>query len=99
MQDKELRKFVDSILEEKDTSKINPDMKDKIAERLTKKLDTQIKRALVDALTDEQLTEFEKLVDNNEVSSMGDFFKQKGVPVEQIMTQTMVRFKAAYLGI
>lgn len=99
MQDKELRKFVDSILEEKDTSKINPDMKDKIAERLTKKLDTQIKRALVDALTDEQLTEFEKLVDNNEVSSMSDFFKQKGVPVEQIMTQTMVRFKAAYLGI
>lgn len=99
MQNQDLRKFVDDILNEKDMSQIDPAIKEKMAEKLTRKLDTQIKRALVDSLTDQQLDRFEELIDNNDVQAMEGFFKQNGVPVEQIMTQIMVRFRAAYLGV
>ena len=63
MQSEELKKYVTEIIEQKKLSGVDQDIKDKLIDDLTNRLQEQINRALINALNDEQFKEFEKLVD------------------------------------
>jgi hypothetical protein len=98
MQSQELKKFVDTILKEKNLKGVEQNILDKLSDELTSSLETQINRALVDSLTDQQLNDFEKLVDEQNTEKLKTYFNDVGVPVQQIVTQVMTRFRTAYLG-
>ena len=98
MQNQELKKFVDTILKEKNLKGVEQNILDKLSDELTSSLETQINRALVDSLNDQQLNDFEKLVDEQNTEKLKTYFNDVGVPVQQIVTQVMTRFRSAYLG-
>lgn len=98
MPNEELKKFVASIIEEKKLTGVEQDIKDKLVEDLTIRLEDQINRALIDSLNDEQFKEFEALVNSQDTQKLSTFFKDKGVPVQTVVAQVMTRFKTAYLG-
>lgn len=98
MPQNELRNFVSSILKEKQLTGVEPEIIEKLTDDLESRLEDQINRAMINALNDEQLAEFEKLVDEKDTQKISSFFTDNGVPVQTIMTDTMARFRTAYLG-
>jgi len=97
MKNESIRAFVELMVKEKNLSGVEKDVIDEVIEELSGHLETQINRALIDALNDEQVAEFEKLVDGNDTQAVSSFFTDKGLPVQDIVTQAMARFRAAYL--
>ena len=98
MQNQELRKFVQNIVEEKKLTGVEQDVIDELVDDLSKRLEAQINRALIDELTDEQFKEFEGLVDQEDTQKLSTYFTDKGVPVQNIVTNVMTKFRIAYLG-
>ncbi|MCA9343504.1 MAG: hypothetical protein H6793_02865 [Candidatus Nomurabacteria bacterium] len=98
MQSEELKKYVTEIIEQKKLSGVDQDIKDKLIDDLTNRLQEQINRALINALNDEQFKEFEKLVDAEDAEKVSTFFADNNIPVQEITTQVLVKFRVAYLG-
>lgn len=99
MQSEAIKKFVESILEEKDLVGINDDIKQRLADDLTTRLEDQILRALISELNESQLDEFEKLVDDSDQGKLATFFEDKNLPVQDIVIQAMAKFKRSYLSV
>jgi hypothetical protein len=98
MQHKELRNFVAQIVEQKQLTGVEQDIKDKLIDDLSSMLEDQINRALIDSLNDEQFKEFEQLVDSNSTQRLSTFFTDHKLPVQHIVTQVMTKFRMTYLG-
>jgi hypothetical protein len=98
MQNQELRKFVTQIIEDKKLTGVEQDIIDKLTDELTSQLEESINRALINSLNDVQLQEFNTLVDGGETQKISTFFTDKNLPVQAIVTETMAKFRVAYLG-
>ena len=94
-----LRVFVTDIVKQKDLKGIDEDTKNQVIEDLIKRLEEQILRSLIGELSESQLSEFEKLVDNSDEEKFTTFFEDCNLPVKEIIIQTMTRFKRSYLSI
>ena len=84
MQSEELKKYVTEIIEQKKVSGVDQDIKDKLIDDLTNRLQEQINRALINALNDEQFKEFEKLVDAEDAEKVSTFFADNNIPVRNL---------------
>ncbi len=98
MQSEELKKYVTQIIEQKNLAGVEQEIKNKLIDDLTDRLQKQINRALIDSLNDDQFKEFEKLVDAEDADNISTFFADNNVPVQEITTQVLVKFRLAYLG-
>ncbi len=98
MQSEELKKYVTDIIDQKNLTGVDQDIKDKLIDDLAKKLESQITRALINHLSDSQFDEFEKLVNDQDSTKLRTFFEDNNVPVNEITTKELVRFRVSYLG-
>lgn len=98
MQNQEIRNFVAQIVEQKQLTGVEQDIKDKLIDDLSSMLEDQINRALIDSLNDEQFKEFEQLVDGNDTQKISTFFTDHKLPVQSIVTHVMTKFRMSYLG-
>ncbi len=98
MNNQALKDFVKAMLQEKKLSGVSDEILDRLADDLTSRLEDQINRALIDALNDEQFKTFEKLVNEEDTEKLSTFFTDNDVPVQDILTETMTKFRVAYLG-
>ena len=98
MPNQELRKFVASIIEEKKLTGVEQEIKDKLIDDITVRLDDQINRALIDSLNDNQFAEFEQLVNAEDTQKLGTFFTDNKVPVQEITARVLTKFRISYLG-
>lgn len=98
MQNKDIRAFAASLIKEKGLQDIDQQIVDKMIDEISVRLDEQINRELFNSLNDNQVEELKHLIDTNNQEAASTFFQDKGVPVQDVITKTMINFKKAYLG-
>ncbi len=95
----ELDKFIEDILVAKNLSGMSDEVKMQLISDLKARLLDQINRALIEALPDDKLDEFNLLLDSGNVSdeSLQQFIIQSGVNIQQVTAKTMLLFRDLYL--
>lgn len=98
MNNEALKDFVRAMLVEKKLTGVSDEIMGKLVNDLTGRLEDQINRALIDVLNDDQFKVFESLVEKQDTQKLSTFFTDNNVPVQNIVTETMTKFRMAYLG-
>jgi hypothetical protein len=96
----EMDKFINQILDAKQLSGVTDGVRAQLVADLRERLLDQINRALVDALPEEKVAEFNSLLDDETIDdgAIQQFIAQSGIDVKRVTLQTMVRFSELYLG-
>lgn len=92
--------FIESLLNDKGITNIEPDIRESLKADMKKRLEDQINRAAVEALSAEKADELAKLVDSPDFTNekMAEFMKNSGVNLAEVVLETMLRFRSFYLG-
>ena len=92
--------FVNQIIDEKGLTGLNEDTRKTVVNELKSALVEQINRAILMNLPDEKLDELNNLMDQDGFgdADMQKFIAESGVDVNKITAETMLQFKAFYLG-
>ena len=96
----EFDSFVAEILDEKKLPGItDEEVRQQLLADLKQNLLDQINRALINAMPDPKVTEFNALLDDPNVTqeTIQSFVMNSGIDVERITTQTMLLFRSLYL--
>lgn len=94
-----LGKFIDQLIAQKYVNQF-PDSLKELREENIKKLDDQVSEAIFSSLDDDQLDEISAMFDReeNDPTAFQIFFKNAGIDLEQIITNTMTKFSQEFLG-
>ncbi len=100
MEEDSLRSFIDQILQAKNLSGVDAEVKKQLHDDLRAQLLEQINAALVRELDETKLDEFNDLLDNPEVTDdqVQRFISSSGVDTQRVAAATMLRFRDLYLG-
>lgn len=100
MDQPELDSFVESLIDEKNISGLTPEGRAQIAGEIKDELVQQINRAVLMELPDEKLDEIDQKLDAGEIApeELQRIVQDSGVDIAKITTETMLYFKAFYLG-
>lgn len=96
-----IEQFVGQVL---DAKKIpgtdDPEIRQQLVNDLKTRLMAQIDRAMLSALSEQQLDELNKMLDNPNIqeSDIQEFYRRSGIDGRQIAFNTMMRFREYYLG-
>jgi hypothetical protein len=93
--------FIDGILAQKGLPGLeNEQVLRYVRQDMAQRLLDQIDKALIEALPEAKAVEFDKLLDDEKVSSedVQGFIVDAGVDVPKVTALTMVRFRDLYLG-
>lgn len=93
--------FVDVLIAEKHFDELEPEVIAEIKQDLLDRIENHINAAVLDRLPNNQVAEFERLLDNeNKDSGQIQQFIQSHVPdLERLVQQTLASFRNTYLGI
>lgn len=98
MEETELKKFVRGVIQEKNLVGVETEVIEQLISDLSERLENQINAALLQQLSDEDITEFEKILDSGDIDKIQNYFYNKNINVTEVTAQVMSRFKAAYLS-
>lgn len=100
MQGDELDQFIADILTAKQLSGVTDEVRVQLTADLKERLLDQINRALINALDDEQIAQFNALLDDSSTDDQAaqQFIVNSGVDVRQVTAKTMLRFRDLYLN-
>lgn len=98
MEENQLKTFVRGVIAEKNLVGVEQEVIDQLVEDLSVRLEDQINAALLQQLSDENMAEFEQILDQNDVDKINEYFYNKNINVTEVTTQVMSRFRAAYLA-
>lgn len=92
--------FIDSILNEKGITDVDPEIRTELVEDMKKRLLDQINKAAVMKLSEEKAAELAKLVDDPDFTDekMAEFMQSSGVNLAEVALDTMLKFRGFYLG-
>lgn len=92
--------FIDTILNEKGITDVEPDIREDLKKDMKQRLLDQINKAAVMQLSEEKAAELASLIDDPEFTNekMTEFMKNSGVNLAEVALETMLRFRALYLG-
>jgi hypothetical protein len=95
----ELDQFVNEMLDAKRLSGVTEDVRNQLVSDLKQRLFDQINKALIDALPDEKMDDFERLLDDESIDDarVQQFILDAGVDVRKVTTVTMLRFYDMYV--
>ena len=94
--------FLNQILDEKKIAgSEDPEVRSQLIDDLRSRLMSQIDREMINALNAEQLEQLSNMLDKDDLTDaeIQDFFRQSGVNGQQVALETMMRFRAYYLGV
>jgi hypothetical protein len=99
MVEDELDKFIGEILTAKNLSGINEEVRIQLISDMKERLLDQINRAIIEAMPENKLDEFNKLLDSGDASDdiVQQFIGQCGVDVKTVTVKTMLLFRDLYL--
>jgi hypothetical protein len=91
--------FMESLLQEKGIN-VEGEVRDQLKADMTQRLLTQIDRATLNRLTEEQAIELSNKLDDPNFgdAQAAEFIKNCGVDAQEVALETMVQFRALYLG-
>lgn len=95
----ELDQFINEMLDAKQISGLTDEVRAQLVSDLKQRLLDQINKALIDALPEDKMDEFEQLLDNESAgdAEMQQFIANAGVDVKKVATVTMLRFYDLYV--
>jgi len=95
----ELDTFISGILDQKQLPGLTDEARSGVIAEMRASLLDQVDRAVVEALPEDKLDEFNRLLDDNSVADtvVQNFIAQSGVNVQEIAAATMLRFRDLYL--
>lgn len=95
----ELNKFINQILDAKQLTGLTDAVRAQVVDDLRERMLNQINRALVDAMPDEKIAEFNSLLDDETLTdeAVQQFIVDSGVDVQKVTLQTMLRFSELYI--
>ncbi len=98
--DANLNHFIMDLINEKNLPGLTDERKAEIANEMQDLLIEQINRAIVDALPDEVLDKLNERMGQPDFdeAEMQKIVADSGIDVEKITADTLVRFRAFYLG-
>lgn len=72
----------------------------KLRHELVQQLNETIERAVIGALSDVQLVEFDRMLDADvDDQEIEDFFDRSGVDFEKAANEALMKYRAEYLGV
>ena len=91
--------FIESLLVDKGID-VEPDIKEELKNEMKARLQNEIDRAAINALSEEKADELAKLVDNPDFTNedMVEFMKNSGVNLAEVALETALKFRNFYLG-
>lgn len=95
----ELDKFLDEIVEAKQLSGINDEVKAQLISDMKERLLDQINRALIEELSDENIDTLNQVIDEDPENQerIQGFLVESGVDVQKVTARTMLAFRDYYL--
>lgn len=96
----ELDSFISRMLEAKQLSGVNEDVRTQLIADLRQRLLDRINRALIEALPDDKMDDFEGLLDDPNVTDerIQQFIVDSGVDTKKVTAATMLRFYELYVA-
>lgn len=96
----ELDQFINQLIDEKGLKGLTDEARQTVVNEMKGSLIEQINRAVLMELSDEKLDELNDLMDTEGFGdeAMGQFIMNSGVNINKIAAETMLKFKAFYLG-
>ncbi len=95
----ELDKFIRDILNQKQLSGVSPEVEKQLVADLKERLIDQINRAIIDAMPEDKMDEFNQMLDSDvDDAQIQQFVANSGVDTRQVTIETMLRFRSLYLG-
>lgn len=93
-------KFINQMLDDKKISGETPVSRRYLVADLRRQLMEQIDREMISALSDDQLELLSSLLDRDDLTDeqLQNFFQRCGVDSQAVVFNTMMRFRALYLG-
>lgn len=89
--------FVEKLLKARGVEGVDDDVREELREELLRMLESKVNRAVVQSLNPEQLTEFEHLLDTNQLDKMAPFLEEKGVNLTSLVARCMIDLQKSYL--
>ena len=95
----ELDKFIGDILEAKQYTDLDQEVRDQLASDLKQGLLQEIDKALINALPEDKLDEFNAMLDKSDMTNeqLQAFIANSGIDVQKVIMRTMVAFRSLYL--
>lgn len=95
----ELDRFVIDMLEAKQLSGVDDNVRAQLVDDLKQELLDQINRALIDALPDDKLDHLNSLLEDESVpdGAIQQFMMDSGIDVKRVTAETMLTFRGLYL--
>ncbi len=92
--------FLGQIIDAKQIAVDTPEVRQQLIKDLRARLMEQIDRAMISALSEEQLDRLNVMLAGDDVQAdeIQEFFRQSGINGEQVALNTMMRFRRYYLG-
>ena len=92
--------FIETILNEKGITDVEPDVRQELKEDMKKRLMDQINKAAIMKLSEEKATELAGLVDQPDFTNekMTEFMQNSGVNLAEVTLETMLQFRNFYLS-
>lgn len=96
----QVSQFMDSLLEEKGITDLDDETRETLKRDMIERLMAQIDTAMINALSEDKLIEFNERIDDPNFSNddATQFFVDAGLDVQRIALQTMIEFRMLYLG-
>ena len=100
MDQPELDSFVEGLINDKNIEGLTPEGRKQIAGEIKDELVQQINRAVLMELPDDKLDEIDQKLEAGEIQpeELQAIIQDSGVDVAKITAETMLYFKALYLG-
>lgn len=96
-----LEQFIEQLLKEKNMpADMDPEIKTQLVKDLTVRLEDLINRRLIDSMTEEQLGQFNQLLDKEpaDPAAVQNFVSENIKNKEEITTGALLEFRQLYLG-
>lgn len=100
MNQPELDSFIEGLINDKNIEGLTPEGRKQIANEIKDELVRQINHAILMELPDDKLDEIDQKLESGEIKpeELQAIVQDSGVNIAKITTETMLYFKAFYLG-
>jgi hypothetical protein len=99
MEQPTLETFVEELISAKEFGELDAEVKDQLKSDLLGRLEDLINRDLIDELSEEKVSEFEKLLDGGaNKDELSQFLSSNIENMEAVVTASLLKFRKSYLG-
>ena len=100
MEMQSIDEFIESILNDKGITDVEPDVRNELKAEMQQRLTDQINKAAIMQLSEEKAAELaEKVNDPNFTDEqMTEFMQNSGINLAEVALDTMLKFRSFYLG-